>query len=112
MAQESGATASSAPPTLLVTCDRCGDVVIEVRSAWVARWGHGRYGFACPACRARRVVDAPEHVLGVLLHLGAHELLADWSTQDDDPAGPPLTVDDLLDLTAQLAATDFVAGNV
>jgi len=120
MAQD-GATARSAPPSMLATCRECGDVVIRVQLSRVLRnrrTASGWYSFACPMCTHNVTVSAPEHLLSLLVCLGAESV----ELEPDAPPAPgsapssartsaALTEHDLLALTRALAATDDVVAH-
>src|ERR1700755_2823703 len=112
-----GATARSAPPSMLATCRDCGDVVIRVQLSQVhrnRRSGSGWYSFACPMCTRTVSVSAPEHLLSLLVCLGAEAI----EEEPETPSAPTahtepsaLTEHDLLALTRALAATDDVVAH-
>jgi hypothetical protein len=113
-----GATARSAPPSMLATCRDCGDVVIRVQLSQVRRnrrSGSGWYSFACPMCTRTVSVSAPEHLLSLLVCLGAEtievepETIPAQTATSTEPSA--LTEHDLLALTAALAATDDVVAH-
>jgi hypothetical protein len=107
-----GRSGSPAPSSLLATCPGCGDVVVDVVGTRVRRApdaGTCWYGFVCPSCARPVEIAAPGHLAAVLLCLGATEEspLAELLEPHD---GPPLTVDDVLDLALALGTVDDVAG--
>ena len=110
MAQDGGATAPSAPPSMLATCRDCGDVVIKVQFSQVVRNRRARtgwYSFDCPMCARNVTVEAPEHLLSLLDCLGAGSVELEPETPPAPRSHPDaLTVDDLLALSRALAATN------
>ncbi len=92
--------------TLEGTCPRCGDVklVPDDIELWVcSRRIASFYRFVCPVCRSLVVKPAGEQVMLILAGAGimphAWFYPAEW---DESHEGPPLTVDDLLDLHESL----------
>jgi hypothetical protein len=108
-----GSDGSSRPPSsLLATCPGCGDVVVDVVGTRVLRGPDAascRYAFLCPSCVRPVQIAAPAHLAAVLLCLGATEerQVAELLERRE---GPPLTVDDVLDLALALGGADDVAG--
>jgi hypothetical protein len=109
-----GFSGSQAPSSLLATCPGCGDVVVDIVSTRVRRGPDPatcRYGFVCPSCARRVEISAPGHLAAVLLCLGAREepQVPELLESHD---GPPLTLDDVIDLALALGAADDVVGLV
>jgi hypothetical protein len=107
-----GPDGNGAPSSLLATCPGCGDVVVDVVETRVRRGPEAEscwYAFICPSCARRIQVTAPGHLVAVLVCLGAVE-------EPEVPEllelrdGPPLTLDDLIDLALTLDSPDAVAG--
>jgi hypothetical protein len=87
----------AAESTLMATCPCCGDVVVTVGATRVGRGEGARpgwYAFDCPQCRRSMRVDAAEHLVSVLMCLGATEV------------APPLTLDEVIQATLTLHSTD------
>jgi predicted RNA-binding Zn-ribbon protein involved in translation (DUF1610 family) len=99
--------------TIRTTCPRCGEVDMGPEAILLSmgdRAGEGSYRFACPACRGTVEKPADRKVVALLQsavvelaeHEQAHEqgwfddIVADVSTHEKRPDGPPLTVDDLI----------------
>jgi len=101
---------SPAPSSLLATCPDCGDVVVDVVGTRV-RCGPDAstcwYAFVCPSCRRPVETSAPGHLATVLLCLGATEA-PEISELRERPEGPPITLDDVLDLVLALDTDDVV----
>ena len=92
---------------LQTTCTNCGsDVGLhagEVLAAWDARSG-GDYAFVCPACRVLSVKQADAPALRLLRLVGVDVLDVTRPPHPEaPPAGPALTLDDLIDLHQALA---------
>jgi hypothetical protein len=101
-----------APSSLLATCPGCGDVVVDVVGTRVRRgpdpatcW----YAFVCPSCRRPVEIAAPGHLAAVLLCLGAKES-PPLEEAPEERTGPPITLDDVIDLVLALEAADDVVG--
>jgi hypothetical protein len=98
--------------TLMATCRPCGDVVVSVSETLIwrsAAAGPGWYAFGCPGCGRLTKVEATTHLLAVLDCLGAVEDVFGGELFGQ-PAGPPLTMTEVLDLTIDLHATDDLVG--
>ena len=101
-----------APSSLLATCPGCGDVVVDVVGTRVRRGSDPAacwYAFVCPSCTRRVQVTAPGHLVAVLVCLGAVEE-PEVPELLEPRQGPPLTLDDLIDLALTLDSPDAVAG--
>ena len=102
--------AGQAPSSLLATCPGCGDVVVDVDRTTVVRAhegkGQGWYSFRCPRCRRTVDVAAPQHLITVLVCLGAAESELSLPEELEQRDDPPLTMDDVLDLSLRLRETE------
>jgi hypothetical protein len=98
-----------APSSLLATCPRCGDVVVDVVGTRVRRGPDPatcRYAFVCPSCRRPVEIAAPGHLAAVLLCLGATEA-PEIDELREAHDGPPISLDDVLDLMLALERRDL-----
>jgi hypothetical protein len=103
-----GHDGNGAPSSLLATCPGCGDVVVDVVETRVRRGPDPEscwYSFVCPSCARRVRVTAPGHLAAVLVCLGAVEE-PEVPELLEPRQGPPLTLDDLIDLALALDAPD------
>lgn len=109
-----GPAGGPAPTSLLATCPRCGDVVVDVVGIRVRRGPDPdacRYLFGCPSCRQQVEIVAPGHLATVLLCLGATEA-PEIEELREEHAGAPITMDDVLDLVLALDGETDVVGMV
>ena len=93
------------------TCPRCGVVHVDVGGLALIRWGDARwYQFSCPRCRDSVVTDTDERIATAMLEAGVTVRVLDPPAELDEPhTGPPVTLDDVLDLRLALEADDWIA---
>lgn len=84
-------------------CPDCGTVTLKP-SAIAVHPTDGTWRFSCPDCRTYVVRDASREVLAKLAQGGVRA-----PRPSRRPSGPPLTLDDLIDLHFALASTKWVA---
>ena len=97
--------------TIRATCPTCGEVEltpddIELRVCTFAPASY--YQFACPLCSEAVQKPADDRVVQLLISGGVSATV--WELPEEvreDHSGPPLTVDDLLDLHLLLARPDW-----
>lgn len=95
--------------TVQAHCWACGLVRMPSTAIDLRVCGNQRalstYGFDCPSCRQRIETPACEHAIAALYSVGVRATV--WHVPAEALEahdGPPLSVDDLLDLHEQLAA--------
>jgi hypothetical protein len=71
----------------------------------------GRLAYICPACREFVAIPVSLATVTTLLAAGCPGMTVDdrISNPEHAPGGPPLTVDDLIDLYAALSTDDWLA---
>jgi hypothetical protein len=93
------------------TCPSCGAITCEVTrfELWLCAQGAASsYGFTCPRCAKRVSRHAGDDAIQILISKGvrprAFELPAEMLEAHD---GPPITIDDVLDLHLALEQDDW-----
>lgn len=94
------------------TCPRCGDVELaplELGLYVCSTLDASSYHFTCPGCDEIVVKSAADHrIVTLLSSVGVPVTQWDLPAElDEVHAGPPLTLDDLIDLHALLARPDW-----
>jgi predicted RNA-binding Zn-ribbon protein involved in translation (DUF1610 family) len=98
---------------VIATCPRCGDVEVDPADIEVRlhpRPGASRFRFICPWCGSyvEKPADDPR-LVALLEGAGARIVRVEIPAEAfERPAGPPLTLDDLLDLMLLLDRDDAV----
>lgn len=98
------------------TCPRCGEVelpaaevelhVVRAPDGQLASGTH--YAFDCPECGERVRKDADERICQLLTGSGVNVRVTPAARHPESPPdGPPLTVDDLIDLHLLLQREDW-----
>lgn len=100
------------PDKVRASCHTCGTVDLlrpDVRLVLSDVPSACRYSFTCPKCRAWISKPADECVIALLLgKVPLHRETAPAELTEPH-TGPPLTLDDLIDLHAEMAETDELA---
>lgn len=95
--------------TIKATCPTCGEVSLESTDIIlrITQKTSGTYAFICPQCRRSVTKPADDRIIRLLMSAGV-EPLADGIPAEvlERHDGPPLTVDDLLDLHEALNRDD------
>ena len=98
--------------TLRTTCTNCHcDVGLEPGEVLAASNDQlsGDYAFVCPACHELAVRPADTHALHLLRSIEVHVLDATRPPHPEaPPAGPALTLDDLIDLHQLMEDSRFL----
>ena len=87
--------------TIRATCPACGDVKLRSRDLMVrvcAETDLGTYQFACPRCGEPVAREATPRILSLLVSAGVPTEVWHQPAELLEPhAGPPITIDDVLD---------------
>ena len=96
----------TATPSIKASCPDCGDVILATGDlSVVVQAGSSRtsYVFLCPGCHLAATQPAATRVAELLVVSGVRLRVVDIPAEAaEDHAGPPLTVDDLLDFHLEL----------
>jgi len=111
LGEERSSELEAAVTTIRATCHTCGEVEltpddIELRVCTHASASY--YRFECPLCRTEVQKPADDRVVQLLISGGVTATV--WELPDEvqeERAGPPLTMDDLLDFHLLLGRHDW-----
>lgn len=97
--------------TIKASCPACGDVRLKARDLLVrvcAETDAGSYSFACPRCGEPVAREATPRILALLVSAGVRTEVWHQPAELLEPhAGPPISVDDLLDFHLILGRDDW-----
>lgn len=97
--------------TIRATCPGCGDVELAPESIdlqWCSHVPASFFRFACPRCGTLVLRPADARIAQLLISAGVRPVL--WHLPKElleEHDGPPLTIDDVLDLHSALERDDW-----
>jgi hypothetical protein len=95
-----------------VCCPDCGEILVErhaVQLVISSTPGASRYSFTCPECAAWVSKPASPSIVVALVGLVPTRHETAPAELSEPHNGPALDLDDLIDLSRELAATDLLA---